>query len=118
MPCCTSSAEALLKRTRQLQPTVMGMALYIYECASCGFCAVAAMFLVPCWWLPQHPYFYETQEPPCQPNQLPKLPDCHEWTTKKRKHNQQQHHAPQAGYNGPHHHPAGGAHYPGHHSGR
>jgi hypothetical protein len=37
----------------------------------------------------QHDYFYNSDVKMCEPHQLPRLPDCHEWTTKKRKHQQQ-----------------------------
>lgn len=37
-----------------------------------------------------HDYFYKSPIKMCTPSELPRLPDCHEWTTKKRKHH---HHA-------------------------
>eukprot|EP00882_Tetradesmus_deserticola_P033893 GHRQ01038751.1.p1 GENE.GHRQ01038751.1~~GHRQ01038751.1.p1 ORF type:complete len:350 (+),score=162.66 GHRQ01038751.1:859-1908(+) len=37
-----------------------------------------------------HPYFFGCQPLPCEPRDLPTLPDCHEWTTKKRNRQQQQ----------------------------
>ncbi|WIA40855.1 hypothetical protein OEZ86_004522 [Tetradesmus obliquus] len=37
-----------------------------------------------------HPYFFSCQPPACEPHELPRMPDCHEWTTKKRNRQQQQ----------------------------
>jgi hypothetical protein len=38
----------------------------------------------------QDEYFTASDVKACSKKELPKLPDCHEWTTKKRKQQQQQ----------------------------
>lgn len=55
----------------------------------------------------QHDYFTKSDVKPCAKKDLPKLPDCHEWTTKKRK---QQH--PQQHPHGPAGHVPGYGHVP------
>lgn len=57
----------------------------------------------------QHDYFTNSDVKPCAKKDLPKLPDCHEWTTKKRKQQHQQQHPQQM----QHGHPHGGGHMPG-----
>lgn len=61
----------------------------------------------------QDDYFVNSEVKACAKKDLPKLPDCHEWTTKKRK-QQHQHPHPHPQQQQPQHmHPHGASHMPG-----
>ena len=63
----------------------------------------------------QDDYFVNSEVKACAKKDLPKLPDCHEWTTKKRK-QQHQHPHPHPQQQQPQHmHPHGASHMPGPH---
>ena len=65
-----------------------------------GECGMWLKSLASCVAL-QDDYFQKSDIKACDKKDLPKLPDCHEWTTKKRK---QQHQHPQQPHGHPHPH--------------